>query len=431
VTPGDRVAFHGVNHPMALTSLFASVATGAIWVPIHPQRPEHEVLSILEDAEPALLVRASPQTQPPTEVPEVDVAELESLPRDVPLPEHGPGPDDLAILAYTSGTTGSPKGAMLTHGNITWAVVQMLQACAFAPTDVTLAAAPFTRMGGIGVTVLPTLFVGGSVVVPSTTDGTDILDTIEQARVTVLFANPDLLEGMRRSPRWDEADMSSVRTGVVGGGMVPEPLLRAYLDQGVRLRHGYGLTEASPAVSLLDERDAATRPDSVGKPLPFVEVRSVRPDGSECEPNEVGEWQIRGPNVCVGYWRRDPPHRAGGWLPTGDVGSIDAGGYLTILDRASSAMAVDGSIVYPASIERAVYGTEGVIDAAVVQVDGRLVLAVVEQPGSRLDVEAILTSLRARLRPSEVPAEVRRVAAVPRNQAGKVLRAALCERFSL
>ncbi len=223
--------------------------------------------------------------------------------------------------------------------------------------------------------------------------------------------------------------MSSVRTGIVGGGLVPEPLLRAYLERGVALRHGYGLTEASPVVSLLDEREASARPDSVGKPLPFVDVRCVRPDGSTCDPGEVGEWFIRGPNVCIGYWSHDDPRDADGWFPTGDVGCIDREGYLTILDRASSAMMIGGHVVYPATIERAVYGKEGVGDAAAVEIDGHIVLAVVERAGT-LDIGALLSSLQRELPPSHVPIEVRAVAEIPRNQAGKVNRPDLKQRLT-
>lgn len=423
ISPGDRVAFHGVNHPAALTSLFASASIGAVWVPIHPARPEDEVRSVLEDSGARLVVRASPATRPSTGIREMEVDELAtSVPHPGPSALVDPGPDDLAILAYTSGTTGSPKGVMLSHGNVLWDVLQMLVACSFARTDVSLAAAPFTRMGGLGVTVLPTLFVGGTVVVPDAIDGPGVLEAIERARVTIVFANPDLLDQVVRAPRWASADLTSVRTGVVGGGLVPEALLRTYLDRGVPLLHGYGLTEAAPVVSLLDEREAAARLESVGKPLPFVEVRALRPDGTTCDPGEVGAWWIRGPNVSQGYWRRPPVRDGDGWFPTGDVGSIDADGYLTFLDRASSGMSIGGTVVYPATIERALYEAPGVADAAAVDLDGRIVVAVVVADDGQLEPEAIVDRLRARLASTEVPLELRQVGSIPRNAAGKIRR---------
>jgi fatty-acyl-CoA synthase len=418
---GDRVAFHGRNHPVALGSLFATAAIGAVWVPIHPARPEDEVRAVLEDSEPRVLIRASPAAYLDTDIVAFEAAELEASRADPQaLATWEPGPDDLVILAYTSGTMGPPKGVKLTQANILWDVIQMMGACSFAPSDTALAAAPFTRMGGLGVTVLPTLFAGGTVVVPPATDGGAVLATIEQARVTVVFANPDLLEAMVRASGWEDADLTSVRSGVVGGGLVPESLLRSYLDRGVKLRHGYGLTEAAPVVSLVEEREAATRAGSVGKPLAFIDVRAVRPDGSGCDVDEIGEWWIRGPNVTEGYWRRPPVRDADGWFPTGDLGSIDVDGYLTFVDRASAAMRIGGAVVYPATIERALYGTPGLADAAAVDLDGRIVAAVVEE--APIDLANLLATLRSTLAPHEVPSEIRKVGEVPRNASGKVRR---------
>jgi len=421
---GDRVAFHGRNHPFALVSLFATTAIGAVWVPIHPARPEDEVRSVLGDSGARLLIRASPATHPDTGVPELEVDDPGGrVATDAPHPARDAASDDLAILAYTSGTTGRPKGVILSHGNVLWDVIQMVSECAIGSADVTLAAAPFTRMGGLGVTVLPTLFTGGAVVVPPSVDGPAVLDTIARSRVTVLFANPDLLQDMLRAPGWEGADLSSVRTGVVGGGLAPEALIRAYLDRGVPLLHGYGLTEAAPIVSLLQEQDAATRTGSVGRPMPFVEVRSVRSDGSTCAPGEVGEWWIRGPNVSAGYWRRAPVRDVEGWFPTGDIGTIDEDGYLTFIDRASSVMRVGDAAVYPATIERALYGTPGISDVAAVDVDGRIVVGVVADPAT--DPDDLLSIVSASVAPHDVPHEVRVVTQIPRNAAGKVRRDAL------
>jgi acyl-CoA synthetase (AMP-forming)/AMP-acid ligase II len=428
IEPGDRVAYHGGNDVVGLASLFATTAVGAVWVPVHPGRPDDEVRAVLEDADPRLLIRGAPQTHPATRVPEIEADDLRAGSDADPLPALAPQPEDLAMLAYTSGTTGPPKGVMLSHANLLWTVIQMVTACSLSPEDVVLAAAPFTRLGGLGVTVLPALFTGASVVVPDAADGASVLETIQRFAVSVVFANPGLLDAMARAPGWRTTDLSSVRTGVVGGGLVPEPLLRSYLDRGVRLRHGYGLTEAGPVVSLLDQREAATRLGSVGRPLPFVEVRATRLDGSPAAADEIGAWWVRGPNVSSGYWRRPPVLDDGGWFPTGDVGAIDADGYLTFVDRASSAMNVGGEVIYPAVIERALYGLSGVEDAAAVDLDGVITVAIVGEtaPSRRGDV---LTHAREAVRPSSPPLELRSVTSIPRNAAGKVKRGELRARL--
>jgi acyl-CoA synthetase (AMP-forming)/AMP-acid ligase II len=430
ISQGDRVAFHGGNDPSAPSTLFAVASIGAVWVPIHPARPECEVVQVLEDAEAALLIRAAPASDPPADVPTIHLDELASLPRSANTPSAlDVDPGALVILAYTSGTTGAPKGVMLSEANILWDVIQMVAACAFGPRDVSLAATPFTRMGGLGVTVLPTLFAGGAIAIPGTVDGPGVIETIERERVTVVFANPDLLESVVRSPSWPEADLTSVRTGVVGGGLVPTPLLRAYLDRGVNLLHGYGLTEAAPVVSLLEEPEASTRADTVGRPLPFVEVRATRPDGTSCAPGEIGEWWIRGPNVTAGYWRRPNVRDVDGWFPTGDVGTIDEDGYLTFLDRASSAMRIGDVSVYPATIERALYGAPGIADAAAVDIDGRIVVAVVRSHDGPPIADELRGTLDAVLGPLAATCEIESVASIPRNAAGKVLRAELRQRL--
>ena len=147
---GDRVAFHGGNHPFALVSLFATTAIGAGWVPIHPARPEDEVRSVLEDSGARLLIRASPATHPDAGIPEVEAAAFDAGVTNVAFPTWEAASDDLAILAYTSGTTGPPKGVILSHGNVLWDVIQMVSECGIGPGGRHPAAAPFTRMGGLG-----------------------------------------------------------------------------------------------------------------------------------------------------------------------------------------------------------------------------------------------------------------------------------------
>src|SRR5262249_11231907 len=233
------------------------------------------------------------------------------------------GPDELCLLAYTSGTTGRPKGVMLTHGNVTWNVVNLLSCADFRSGDATIALVPFFRVGGTGVNVLPVLFMGGTVVVPGDVQTDDVRRLTEQHHVTVGFGNPDILESLLRSPLWPAADLSGVRFLITGGAPVPEPLIRAYLERGLTLLQGYGLSEAAPGALLLQPDRALSKVGSAGTPPLFVDTKIVGPSGADVGPRQAGELLVRGPNVMAGYWNRPEDTAAAltpdGWLRTGDA----------------------------------------------------------------------------------------------------------------
>jgi fatty-acyl-CoA synthase len=339
------------------------------------------------------------------------------------------GMDDLCLLPHTSGTTGSPKGVMLTHANLTWNVVNFLTCADFRSDDVTVAIAPFFRVGGTGVNVLPVLFLGGTVVVPSDLSPAGILQVMERHRVTVGFGNPDLLDALARSEAWPQVDLSSVRFVVTGGAPVPERLIRAWLGRGVLLLQGYGLSEAAPLALLLDPASALTRIGSAGRPPLLVDVRIVGPDGTVVGPGETGELLVRGPNVMAGYWRRPEATREvlspEGWLRTGDAARRDPEGYVWIVDRVADRFLVDGRPVYPGDVERVLAGHPSVADAGVVQVADRVAALVVPSAGSRPSEPEILAFARERLTVDQAPASVRFVDRLPRNSVGKLLRAEL------
>jgi fatty-acyl-CoA synthase len=210
--------------------------------------------------------------------------------------------------------------------------------------DVTVAIAPFFRVGGTGVNMLPVLFLGGTVVVPSDLRPAGILQAMERHRVTVGFGNPDLLDALSRSEAWPQVDLSSVRFVLTGGAPVPERLIRAWLDRGLLLLQGYGLSEAAPLALLLDPTGALAKIGSAGRPPLLVDIQIVHPDQRVVGPGETGELRVRGPNVMAGYWRRPQATRevlsADGWLRTGDAARRDEEGDVwTGSPTASSPMA--------------------------------------------------------------------------------------------
>jgi len=428
VEAGDRVAYQGANHPLALESLFATATLGAVWVPILPGRSVAEVEHILADAGVRLLLRDGVEATP-CSCATLSLGEAEEALERAPAgaaPRAAVGLDDLALLGYTSGTTGEPKGTMLTQGNLTWNVVGMLAACGTRPDDVTLAVAPLTRLGGLGVLVLPTLFAGGAVVVPERNDAPELLETIERHAVTLLFANPASLAAMAADPGWPAADLSSIRTAFVGGNLVAEPLLCTYLERGVPLLHGYGLTEAAPAVTFLAAADARRKFGSVGTPIGLVDVAIEGPEGAGSGPDVVGEILVRGPNVTRGYWNRPDATAAAsagdGWWRTGDAGRLDAEGYLYVLDRMREAIPVDDGLLFPAQIERVLYGHPELEDAAAVGARSGIALFVVPRDPATFDDRRIWSSLRERLRAGHLPSRLVVVDEIPRNAAAKILR---------
>ena len=243
---GDRIAWIGPNHPAFLEAFFAAGSLGAVLAPVNHRLAAGERARVLEDSEPTVLIEHS--AIEPTPAPSSvrhglavgggttkGAIDYETFIGGAPdhVPDARIDLDDLLFLPHTSGTTGSPKGVMLSHGNVTWNVVNFLSLADFRGGDVTIAIAPFFRVGGTGVNVLPILFLGGTVVVPDDATGDGLLGLVERHRVTVGFGNPDVLDELVRAARWRDADLSSLRFIVTGGAPVPERLIRAYLDRGV------------------------------------------------------------------------------------------------------------------------------------------------------------------------------------------------------
>jgi len=445
---GDRVAWLGPNHPAFLEALFASGLVGAMLAPVNHRLEAGGIRAVLDDIQPRVLIQH--HTADPAAVagpvrhriavagPVEGASDLEALVAaspDDPV-EVVVGMDDVCLLPHTSGTTGPPKGIMLTNANLTWNVVNFLTCADFRGDDVTVAIAPFFRVGGTGVNVLPVLFLGGQVVVPGDLSPAGILGVMERHRVTVGFGNPDLLDALARSERWPGADLSSVRFVVTGGAPVPERLIRAWLDRGVLLLQGYGLSEASPLALLLDPASATTKLGSAGRPPLLVDVRIMGTDQRPVGPGETGELAVRGPNVMAGYWRRPEATRkvlsSDGWLRTGDAARSDQEGYVWIVDRMADCFVSDGQQVYPGDVERVLSGHPSVADAGVVQVaakgGGSVAAFVVLSAGAQATEADILAYGRRHLAAHQAPASVTFLDRLPRNSVGKLLRARLPSR---
>ena len=446
VAKGDRVAWLGPNHPAFLESLFAAGLLGAALAPVNHRLDQAEINWILQDTKPRVLIQHPAAGATAVRGPAfrhvavgsslAGAADFETLVAGSPghAIEETVGLEDLCLLPHTSGTTGRPKGVMLTHGNITWNVVNLLTCAGFRSDDVTIALAPFFRVGGTGVNVLPVLFMGGTVVVPGDVHPDDILRLTEQHHVTVGFGNPDILQSLVRSPLWPGADLSGVRFLITGGAPVPEPLIRAYLERGLTLLQGYGLSEAAPVALLLQPEAALSKVGSAGTPPLFVETKIAGPAGADVAPGQAGELLVRGPNVMAGYWNLPKETAAAltpdGWLRTGDAARPDEDGYIWIIGRLADSFISHGRVVHPGDVERVLLSHPAVADAGVAPVpeSGQEQVAtafVVLTPEAETTEQQLLAWARERLAAHQVPAFVTFADRLPRNSAGKLIRAEL------
>jgi fatty-acyl-CoA synthase len=345
--------------------------------------------------------------------------------------------DDAACICYTSGTTGDPKGAVLTHGSWNVASQGWAQAVQLTTADRVLLPFPLAFTGGLAV-FLFTYWAGGRLVLEPGFDPDRAFDLFERERITGFFAVPVIHQTLVDHPRWAAADLSSWRVASSGGAPVPESLIHAIQARGVPMLQGYSLTEGSAGVTVLPAHDALRKLGSAGLPVVHAEVRVVDADDRPLPAGEVGEVCVRGPQVMRGYWR-NPEATAealrGGWLHTGDLGRLDDDGYLFVVDRAKDMLISGGLNVYPAEIERVLAGLPGVVEVAVVGVPdarwGETPAVVAYTGGAPLDGDGVLAACRGVLADYKLPRYlVVRDEPLPRNMSGKVLKRDLRDRYA-
>ena len=455
VNRGDRVAFLGANHPVFLEALYAAACIGAIFVPLNFRLTGPELLYIVNDAGVHTLIaddlripvvagiRASLccRHYVAAEQPAAGWSQLpDFLAGAAPLVQpEATGADDTALIMYTSGTTGRPKGAMLTHGNIFWNNVNARFGPENLAVDVSLTCAPLFHIGGLNVTTLISFQGGGHVVLLRNFDPGMVLEHIARYRVQTMFGAPAMYLFMAQHPAFATTDLSSLSVLVCGGAPVPLALIQAYRARGVLLCQGYGLTETAPFASFLGSRWIESKLGSAGLPPLYGAIRIVDSANRELPRGERGEVCVRAPNVMRGYWNRPEATReaidAEGWFHTGDVGYFDADGFLFLCDRVKDMVITGGENVYPAEVESVLYEHPAVAEVAVIGLPdpkwGEAVTAVVRlAPGATLELQSLRDFAGERLARYKLPLRLHCVAEMPRNPAGKVLKYQLREQLS-
>ncbi|BBC31923.1 Fatty-acid--CoA ligase [Streptomyces graminofaciens] len=459
---GDRIAYLGFNSAVFLHTLFAAAHLGAVFVPVNFRLAADEVRHILTDsgahtlvveeghrelvesilgevpARRHLLVDTDPAC-PAAATAASDVwTPLSRLlgpgrPTREPVPLHD---DDLGALMYTSGTTGRPKGVMLTHGNLWWNAVNVDSMVDTRSDDVNLAAAPLFHIGGLNALTLRTLLRGGTVVLRRGFDPAQCLDDLVRYRVNGLFAVPAMFAALARVPGFADADLSALRSAVVAGAPVPPQLIKDYAECGILLQQAWGLTETAPFATYLPAGLTQEKAGSAGAPMPYTEICLTHPGtGARIDEADTrGEICVRGPNVTPGYWNNPEATAAAfddaGWFHTGDVAHRDKDGFYYIVDRLKDMIISGGENIYPAEVERVLAACPGVLEAAVIGVPdpkwGETVQAVLTcASGTVLTLEDVREFAGRHLARYKLPTRLLLVDQLPRNASGKLAKAEL------
>src|SRR5919108_1118703 len=441
VEPGDRVGIMLPNVAYFPVCYYGALRAGAAIVPMNPLLKDREVAFYLGDSD-AKVVFAWHQfaeaahggaEQTGADCVLVEPGEFEAL-----LGRCDPAPDvaerevdDTAVILYTSGTTGKPKGAELTHHNLLRNVEVSVGLFGLDDRAVTLGALPFFHSFGQTCALNATISVGGLLTLIPRFDGGKALEIIERDRVTVFEGVPTMYAAMLNHPRADETDTSTLQVCVSGGAAMPVEVMRAFEEKfGCQVLEGYGLSETSPVASF-NRRDRERKPGSIGLPVDGVEMRVIDEDGNEVPQGDVGEVAIRGHNVMKGYWRREEATAeaidADGWFKTGDMAKVDEDGYFFIVDRKKELVIRGGFNIYPREIEEVLYEHPAVREAAVIgvphdQLGEEVAAAVALKSGAAATPEQLRDFVKQRVAAYKYPRIVWLVDELPKGPTGKILK---------
>jgi acyl-CoA synthetase (AMP-forming)/AMP-acid ligase II len=456
VRTGDVVALLSYNNVEFLATIFAANHLGAIAMPINWRLAAPELHFILEHSGARALVcgadlreLADAATQDLDTEPALILVGDEAVGgwvRFADLRSDGPPParvpaaaDDLHRLMYTSGTTGRPKGVMLTHANLAWKNFAHVTEFGFTAADVGLACGPLYHVGALDLVTTTMIAVGATTVVHTTFDAQQVVDEIERSRITTIWAAPAMVRAILDVPGVESRDLSSVRVIIAGGEKMPIPTIDRIRSTfpSAWFADAYGLTETVSGDTFLDREHVVSKLGSVGRPCQYLDLQIWDEDGAPVAAGRRGEVVLRGPKVFPGYWRDPDATEAafrGGWFHTGDIGVLDHDGFLTIVDRLKDMIVSGGENIASSEVERVLYEHDAVVEAAAVgRPDDRWgevpVAFVVVDDAATVTTDELLEHCRGQLAKFKVPKDVVFIDALPRNPSGKVLKRELRDRI--
>ncbi|CCH73980.1 Long-chain-fatty-acid--CoA ligase [Nostocoides australiense Ben110] len=442
IEPGDRVALILPNVPAFPVAFYATLLAGGIVVPMNPLLKAGEIDFFFSNSGAKIAFVW------PDFVEEVTKGAANSGTRVIPCDPMGPvagslepgepiahpmerADDDTAIILYTSGTTGRPKGAELTHSNIhlnaTRSAVDIAQ---ISPDDVVMGCLPLFHVFGLVVGMHAAVIAGASLALIPRFDPSDAIKTMANEKVTVMLGVPTMYAAILHHPESDSFDASNLRTCCSGGSAMPAEVQRAFEEKfDAQILEGYGLSETSPVASF-NMPGRPTKSGTIGVAIPGCEMKLLDEDGKDVGVGGVGEIAIRGDNVMKGYW--DNPEATAqaipdGWFRTGDMATVDDEGYYTIVDRKKDMILRGGMNVYPREVEELIYTHPDVLEVAVVAVPDELLgenvgAAIVLRPGVTTSVEDVQAWTKERVAAYKYPRTVWQVEELPKGPTGKILR---------
>lgn len=465
VEKGDHIAFLLGNTPHYLISLYATMRLGATAIPINPIYTADEIAFIIQNSDtkvvialdmllplvekaagafPSVLTYVICETSPeagekiaalPDRVREKVKSFTQlitsSSPEVLPVKIE---PDDTAVILYTSGTTGRPKGAMLTHENLFSNARDTAEYLGFTASDKVLATLPVFHVFALTVVVNAPLLKGATILLVPRFSPQDVFNIVKDQQATIFAGVPTMYNFLYQFPQANIEDFSTIRLAISGGSSLPVALLHNFEEKfNVRISEGYGLSEASP-VTCFNPLDRDRKPGSIGTSILNVENRVVNELGDDVEVGEVGELIVRGPNVMKGYYKMPEETAAtirDGWLYTGDLAKVDDEGYFYIVDRKKDLVIVGGYNVYPREVEEVLFAHPGIVEAAVIGLPdanfGEAIHAYVVVKDESLDAQALNSFCAEHLAKYKIPSNFEFLTEIPKNTTGKILRRSLKE----
>ncbi len=455
IARGDRVAYLGENHPAFLEVFFAATQIGAIFVPLNTRLAAPELQYALEDSGASILVHAEALTDLANRS-VVGIDKLRLLTAD------GPGSaasdslasfrsddtefidapvreDDPAIILYTSGTTGHPKGAVLLHRNLIWNSFNAIVDLDVTSSEKTLLIGPMFHVAALGMGAFPAMLKGATLILETAFDPARVLELIESLGVTMMSGVPTTFQLLSEHPNFASTDLSSVRTFTCGGSAIPMRVIDAFEERGLSFTMAYGMTETAPGATNLPALYSREKAGSAGLPHFFTDVRVVNEDGTDAPQGSIGEILIRGKNVIKEYWNRPEASRDsfidGEWFRSGDMGYFDEEGFLFIADRLKDMIISGGENIYPAEIEQMIIELEHISGVALIGVPdekwGEVPWAIVTVfPGTTTSLDEVRAHVDGRIARYKMPKNLIIVDDFPRTGSGKIRKADLRKMFA-